>query len=290
MTFEHVHALHHFQAVADVVAQRGVHIGDHGGHAAAVVGADGDHELCQLNALVHGLHERASAGGHIQQDGVRTGGQLLGHDAGRDERDAADGGGDVAQGVHLFIRDGNALALADDRQANLVHLGKEFFLREGGLCAGNALHFINGAAGVAQATAAHLGDFHAAGRHDGCNDQRGLVAHAAGGVLVHLDARDGRKVHHHAAVGHHVGELCGLGVGHAAQVDGHHPGGHLVIGHFAADVAVDDGLQLGAVMGAAVTLFCDQIINAHCITLLIEIVRHSNFSIAKIQTKASCFL
>ena len=36
MAFEHVHALHHFQTVADVVPQRGVHIGDHGSYPAAM--------------------------------------------------------------------------------------------------------------------------------------------------------------------------------------------------------------------------------------------------------------
>ena len=114
-----------------------------------MMGADGDHQLGQLDALLHGLHERTGTGGDVQQDSVRAGGQLLGHDAGRDERDAADGCGDVAEGVHLLICHGDALALADDRQADLVHLCKELLLREGGLCAGDALHLVDGAAGVA---------------------------------------------------------------------------------------------------------------------------------------------
>ena len=273
MPLEHVHALHDLEAVADVTAQRGIHVGDHGSDAAAVMGADGDHQLGQLNALLHSLHERASAGGDIQQDGVRAGGQLLGHDAGRDEGDAADGGGDVPEGVHLFIRHGDAFALADDRQADLVHLREELLLREGGLGAGDALHLVDGAAGVAESAAAHLGDLDAAGRDDGCDDQRGLVAHAAGGVLVHLDARNGRKIDHDAAVGHHVGQLSSLLVGHAPQIDGHHPCRHLVIGHLAADEAVDDGFQFFAAVGAAVPLFCDQIVNAHKFTLLNRILR-----------------
>ena len=158
MPLEHVHALHDLEAVADVAAQRGVHVGDHGSDAAAVMGADGDHQLGQLDALLHGLHERAGAGGDIQQDGVRAGGQLLGHDAGCDEGDAADGGSDVPEGVHLFIRHGDAFALADDRQADLVHLREELLLREGGLGAGDALHLVDGAAGVTESAAAHLGE------------------------------------------------------------------------------------------------------------------------------------
>ena len=70
VAFEHVHALHHFQTVADVMPQRGVHIGDHGGYPAAMVGTDGNHQLRQLNALVHGFHKGTSAGGDVQQNGV----------------------------------------------------------------------------------------------------------------------------------------------------------------------------------------------------------------------------
>ena len=275
MALEHIHAFHDLQTVADVMAQRGVHISDHGCNAAAMVGTDGDHQLCQLNALVYRLHKSSGAGGHIQQNGVRTGGQLFGHDAGRDERDAADGCGHIPQGIHLFIGNGNSLALANDRQADPVHLRKELLLREGGSGAGHALHLINGAAGMAKAPATHLGDLHAAGRNDRRNDQRGLVAHAAGGVLVHLDARNGRKIHHHTAVSHYIGQLCGLLVGHTAQIDSHHPCSHLVVGHFSADIAIDDLLQLLTAVRTAVTLFCDQIINAHRITLLVfSIVRH----------------
>ena len=128
MALEHIHAFHDLQTVADVMAQRGVHIGDHSGNAAAMVGTDGDHQLCQLNALVYRLHKSSGAGGHIQQNSVRAGSQLFGHDAGCDERDAADSCGHIPQGVHLFIGNGNALALANDRQADPVHLRKELLL------------------------------------------------------------------------------------------------------------------------------------------------------------------
>ena len=275
MALEHIHAFHDFQTVANVMAQRGVHIGDHGSHPAAVMGANGYHQLSQLNALVYRFHKSSGAGGHIQQDGIRAGSQFLGHDAGCDEWDAADGCGHIPQGIHFFICNGNALALANDRQADPVHLRKELLLREGGSGAGHALHLIDGTAGMAKAPAAHLGDLHAAGRHDGGNDQRGLVTHAAGGVLVHLDARNGRKIHHHTAVSHHIGQLCGLFISHAAQIDSHHPCSHLVISHFSADIAIDDLLQLLTAVRTAITLFCDQIINAHRITLLVfSIVRH----------------
>ena len=228
-----------------------------------MMGADGDHQLGQLNALVHGLHKGTGAGGHIQQDGIGAGGQLLGHDGRGDQRDAADRGGHIPQGVHLLIRHGNALALANDRQPDLVHLGKELLLRKGSSGAGHALHFINGAAGMAQTAATHLGNLYTAGRHHRGDHKGSLIAHAAGGVLIHLDAGDGGKIDHHAAVGHHVRQLGCFFVGHAAQVDRHHPGSHLVIGHFSADKAVDNGLQLFPGVGTAIALFRDQIINTH---------------------------
>ena len=74
-------------------------------------------------------------------------------------------------------------------------------------------------------------------------------------------------------MGHDIGQLSSLLVGHAAQVDSHHPGCHLVISHLAADEAVDDGFQLLAAVGAAVPLLGDQIVNAHKVTLLNNILR-----------------
>ena len=103
----------------------------------------------------------------LEQDGVRTGGQLFAHDRGGDQRDAANRGRDVAQGVEQLVRRGDLSALADDRKADAAHLGKEFFLRERGAGAGHGLHLVDGAAGVAEAAAAHLGDGYAAGRDNG---------------------------------------------------------------------------------------------------------------------------
>ena len=184
------HAFGHFQRVADVVAERLVHIGDERGHSAAVRRADRDHQAGKFDRIVEVLHERAGAHRHIKQDGIRTGGQLFAHDRGGDQRDATDRGRDVAQGVEQLVRRGDLPALADDRKADAAHLGKEFFLRERGAGAGHGLHLVDGAAGVAEAAAAHLGDGYAAGRDNGHNDQRCLVPHAAGRMFVDLDAGD----------------------------------------------------------------------------------------------------
>ena len=199
----------------------------------------------------------------IEQDRVRTGGQLLGHDGGRDQRDAADGGGHIAQGVHLLVGDGDFAALADDRNADLVDLPEELLLRQARAGARHSLHLVNRAARVAEAAPAHLGDLDTAGRHNGRNDQRRLVTDAAGGVLVGLDARDGGQIDHVAGVGHDVGQHGGLLVSHAAQVDGHEQRRHLVVGHIACHIAVDGEGQLFMVQRAAVALLGDNIVHSH---------------------------
>ena len=263
LALQNGHALGDLQRIADVVAERLVHIGDERRDLAAMRRADGDHLAGQLQRTVQVLHERAVAHRDIEQDRVRTGGQLLGHDGGRDQRDAADGGGHIAQGVHLLVGDGDLAALADDRNADLVDLPEKFFLRQARAGAGDSLHLVNRAARVAEAAPAHLGDLDTAGRHDGRNDQRRLVTDAAGGVLVGLDARDGRQIDHVAGVGHDVGQHGGLLVSHAAQVDGHEKRRHLVVGHIACHIAVDGEGQFFMVQRTAVALLGDNIVHSH---------------------------
>ena len=261
---KHLAALFKRGAVGDdALGQRLVHIGDERRNLAAMRRADGDHLAGQLQRTVQILHERAVAHRDIEQDRVRTGGQLLGHDGGRDQRDAADGGGHIAQGVHLLVGNGDLAALADDRNADLVDLPEELLLRQARAGAGHSLHLVNRAARVAEAAPAHLGDLDTAGRHDGRNDQRRLVTDAAGGVLVGLDARDGRQIDHVAGVGHDVGQHGGLLVSHAAQVDGHEKCRHLVVGHIACHIAVDGEGQFFMVQRTAVALLGDNIVHSH---------------------------
>ena len=116
---------------------------------------------------------------------------------------------------------------------------------------------------MAQTSPAHLGDLDAAGRHDGRNDERGLVPHAAGGVLVRLDARDGGQIDHIAGAGHDIGQHGSLLIGHAAQIDGHKQRRHLVVGHIPGHIAVDRKGKLLTVQRAAIAFFGDNIIHSH---------------------------
>ena len=153
--------------------------------------------------------------------------------------------------------------LADDGNTNVIDLPEKILLAQAGAGAGNRLHLVNGAAGMAQTAPTHLGNFYAARGHDGGDDQGGLVAHTAGGMLVRLDARNGGKIYHIAGMCHDIGQLGSLGVSHAAQIDGHQQCGHLVIGHVARHITVYGKRQFLAVQRAAVPLFGDDIIHTH---------------------------
>ena len=225
--------------------------------------ADGNHLAGQFQGTVQILHERAVAHRDVQQNGVGTGGQLFGHDGGGNQRNAADCGGHIAQGVHFFVGHSNFAALADNRNANLVDLLEELLLGQARAGAGHRLHLIDRAAGVAEAAAAHLGNLHTAGCDDGRNDQRRLVADAAGGVLVCLDARDGGQIDHIAGVGHDVGQHGGFLVSHAAQVNRHEQRRHLVVGHVPCHIAVDGKGKLVMVQRTAVAFLGDNIVHSH---------------------------
>ena len=262
------HAFGHLQGVSDVFAQRLVHIGDKRRHLATVGSADGYHLTGQLGGILQIFHECTVAHGHIQQNSIGTRRQLFAHDGGGDQRNTAHCGGHIPQGVHLFVRHRDSSALANDRNADRIHLPEKFLLRQRGAGAGHRLHLVDGAAGMAQSPAAHFGNSHTAGGHDGRNDQRGLVPHAAGGVFVHLDALDGGQIHHITGASHHIGEDRGFFVGHTAQVNGHHQRGHLVVRHRAVHISVHRKGDLLPVQLSAVPFFGDNIVHSHGLSLL----------------------
>ena len=96
--------------------------------------------------------------------------------------------------------------------------------------AGNRFELVERAAGVAETAARHLRHDDAARRGDRREDDRDLVADAAGAVLADLDAGNVREVDALAGSHHRVGEPAGLLVGHAAQDDRHQQRRRLVVG------------------------------------------------------------
>ena len=100
---EHLNGLLDLQCIADVGTQRLAHAGDDGSHGLAGQLADLRHGLGQTDGVIHGFHQRAGAGLDVQDDGVRTGSELLGHNGGGDQRQAVHRGGHVPQGVQFLI-------------------------------------------------------------------------------------------------------------------------------------------------------------------------------------------
>ena len=225
--------------------------------------ADLHHNLGQVDRILHRLHKRPRAGLHIQEDAVGPGGDLLAHDAGRNEGLALHRGGDIPQGVELFVRGGQVAGLAYHTDPHLVDNAGELPLIHAGAKAGDGFHLVHGAAGVAQAPAGHLGHWHPAGGYNGGDDQGGLIPHPTGGVFIHLDPLDGGEVHHVSGVGHGVGEDCRLLWVEASEVDCHHHCSQLVVGDGAIHHPVHQKTDLRLSQYTTIPFLLDEIVHAH---------------------------
>ena len=129
--------------------------------------------------------------------------------------------------------------------------------------AGDRLELVERAAGVAEPAPAHHGHLDPAGRHQRRQRQRGLVPHAAGGVLVDLRAGDVGEVEHVPGVEHGRGERLQLRLAHAPEEDRHAEGGHLVVGHAPLGVAGHELRDRLRRHGASVPLAVDDLVGAH---------------------------
>ena len=77
----------------------------------------------------------------------------------------------------------------------LGELALELFDGQIGAKAGDRFQLVERAAGMAQSAAGDHRHDHARRRRDRSGDQTGLIADAAGGMLIHLDAGNGRQIH-----------------------------------------------------------------------------------------------
>ena len=200
---------------------------------------------------------------HVEHERVESLGQLLAHDAGRDERDRWHGAGDVAQGVELAIGrhevGGGAADHAADIAADLLKLGRAEIRAK----AGDGFELVERAAGRAEAAAGDHRHLQVAAGQQRRERQRNLVADAARRMLVDLWRLAGGPLERDAGVEHVLGERGDFGDRHAAQVHGHRPGRHLVVGHVAADVARDERTDFVFGQLAAVALFRDEADDVH---------------------------
>ena len=135
----------------------------------------------------------------------------------------------------------------------------EFGERERGAIAGDGFQLVQRPAGVAEGAAADHGHGQAAGRGDGRDQEAGLVADAAGGVLVDGDFAEAGGRELFAGVAHGEGEGAGFVEREAAQTGGHEPGGELLGRDGAVGRAGDEEADLAGVERAAVALLADEV-------------------------------
>jgi len=82
-------------------------------------------------------------------------------------------------------------------------------------------------------------------------------------VLIHYRPRQAGEVDRLARLGHSHGEGQRLGRGESAQVRGHQPRRHLVVGDIAGDERPDEPRQLVRAMGLAIAFPGDDIVRVH---------------------------
>src|SRR5699024_5986100 len=117
-----------------------------------------DHGPGQLAGLVEVLHERSGTDLDVEDEAGGTLGDLLRHDRRGDERDAVDGGGDVAQGVELLVRRGQTGSGGADDGPDVLELAEDLLIAQARPPTGDGLEFVERASGVAEPAAGQLRD------------------------------------------------------------------------------------------------------------------------------------
>lgn len=205
-----LHRLPDLQGIAHRIAQRRIHVGNQRHSAPSHRFTDLHHGLRQAHRVLQRLHERTAAHLYIQHDAVCSGSDLLGHDARCNQRNALHSGGHVPQRIELLVCRRQVSALAHHTGAYGIDGADKFLWRKLHTEAGNGFQLIHSAAGVSQTTPGHLRHRHSAGCHNGSHHHGGLVPHAAGGMLIRLEALNPRKIHQISRMGHPVGEDSGF--------------------------------------------------------------------------------
>ena len=196
---------HYFQRIADGEAKRLIHIGDQRLHLAIETAANAHHHLRQTPGFHLPLHEGARAHLYVEHDRVQAHSDLLRHDRTGNQRNAFHRRRRIAQRVQLAVRGRDLRRLANKRQTGFPQLRFEFLNRQTGAETGNRFQLVQRATGMPQRAARDHWHNHAGRRSQRSRNQTRLVAYATRGVLVHLRARDVRKIDGDAAGDHRVG-------------------------------------------------------------------------------------
>ena len=249
-----VERLLHLQRVAGGVAEHLVHVGDERPRRQPRAFGHAHEAQRQFAGVFRRCREGAVAGLHVHHQRLQPGGELLGQDAGGDQRGGFDRRGHVADRVEPPVGRRHGGRSADDGAAGRAQRRDEFVPRELRAVAGQALQLVQRAARVPEPAPRHHRHPAAARRDDRRQHQAHLVADAAGRVLVH-DRRVIAEIipaQHVAAASHRLRQRDGFRRVHAAQHDGHRQRSRLRIAPAAGDEAVDEGVDLRGGEGVAV--------------------------------------
>ena len=152
---------------------------------------------------------------------LQAGGELLRQDRGGDQRHGFDRRGDVADRIEALVGRRQIGGLADDGAAGCEHhLAKQRIVGLADI-AGDRIHLVERAAGVAEAAARDHRHIGAAGCDDRRQHQRDIVADAAGRMLVGDRTGQIRPVEHVAGIAHGQRQRDRLVAAHAVEEDRH---------------------------------------------------------------------
>ena len=194
----------HLERVSGGKTQRGFHVGQQRPYITTRFTSNVHHRTGQNFGLLERFHERAATYLHVQHNSMSARRQFFGHDAAGNQRNTLHRGRHVAQSVKQAVCRSQIFTLPYQRQTQRPCLPQKGVLGEFRVPAGNALEFVNGAAGVSQPASAHLGYGEAQRSQHGSEHQTGLVAHPTCGVLVY-GVRQAREVEHISTAGHRQG-------------------------------------------------------------------------------------
>ena len=127
---DRLHRLAHLERVADRPAERLIHVREDTDDVDPCLAHRTRASPRRAPRILLRPHERALADLHVEHERARAAGDLLRHDARRDERDLVDRRRHIAQGIELAIGGHEIGALAGDREADLLHLRDELLDRE----------------------------------------------------------------------------------------------------------------------------------------------------------------
>ncbi len=250
--------LHHLKPVPHGASERLAHVGQIADRLLAEGGPDRDQGLRELDRLLVGPHEGALAHFHVEHQRVDPFRDLFAHDAPCDQRNALDGGGDIAQGVDHPVGRHQVACLAAHDHADLANERGVFFEGEIRSEAGNRFELVERPPRMAEPPPRYHRDGHSArGNHRGKN-QGYFVPDPPGRMLVDFDPRDGGEVDDFPGAQHDVGEDRGLLESHAAKVDSHEKGGHLILLHASIQVPPDQKLKFPARQRRSIPLLSDE--------------------------------